>query len=329
VPEIIFDANALNLEAANEDAAVITIGRNAGEGADRKLENDYYLSDTEKTVIKNIADAFHAKGKKVVVVLNVGGVVEVASWRGGVDAVLLAWQPGLEAGNAIADILSGAVTPSGKLATTFSVDYKDVPSAKNFPGKDLPDTAKTAPAPGQRRMAKPSEVTYEEGIYVGYRYYNTFHVKPAYPFGYGLSYTTFKYGKLALSAASFTKKITSTITVTNSGRVAGKEVVGLYISAPGKALDKPAEELKGFAKTKLLQPGESQTITFPITAEDLASFDTASTSWIAEAGTYSVKVGASSEDIKQAATFTVAKDIVTEKDNKVLVPQVTINELKP
>jgi len=327
IPEIIMDANALSQEATNEDVAIITIGRNAGEGADRKLPNDYYLSDTEKTVIKNVADAFHAKGKKAIVVLNVGGVVEVASWQDGVDAVLLAWQPGLEAGNAIADILSGSVTPSGKLATTFTVDYKDVSSAKDFPGKDLPDTSKTPAAPNQRR-ARPSEVTYEEGIYVGYRYYNTFHVKPAYPFGYGLSYTTFKYGKLALSATAFNKKITASITVTNSGSVAGKEVVELYISAPGKELDKPAEELKGFAKTKLLKPGESETLTFPITAEDLASFDTPSTSWIAEAGTYTVKVGASSEDIKQTATFTVAKDIVTEKDNKVLVPQVAITEVK-
>ena len=176
---------------------------------------------------------------------------------------------------------------------------------------------------------KPSEVTYEEGVYVGYRYYNTFHVKPAYPFGYGLSYTNFKYGKLALSTPNFAKKITASLTITNSGTVAGKEVVELYISAPGKALDKPAEELKGFAKTKLLKPGESQTITFPITAEDLASFDTPSSSWVAEAGTYTIKVGASSEDIKQTASFTLAKEIVTEKDNKVMVPKVQISELKP
>ncbi len=326
VPEIPFEAAALGEIANSDDVAVITIGRNAGEGQDRKLNGDYYLTDTEKAVIKNIAEAFHAKGKKAIVVLNVGGVVEVASWQEGPDAVLLAWQPGLEAGNAIADILGGTVNPSGKLATTFPADYKDVPSAKNFPGKELPDAYK---GPANPMRGKPSEVTYEEGIYVGYRYYNTFHVKPAYPFGYGLSYTSFKYGKLALSTTSFAKKITASITITNSGTMAGKEVVELYISAPGKSLDKPAEELKGFAKTKLLKPGESQTITFPISAEDLASFDTPSSSWVAEAGTYSIKVGASSEDIKQTATFTVAKEIVTEKDNKVLVPKVPINELKP
>ena len=326
VPEIIFDENTLSQEATNEDAAIITIGRNAGEGADRKLDNDYYLSDSEKAEIKSIAEAFHAKGKKVIVVLNIGGVVDVASWQNGVDAVLLAWQPGLEAGNAIADVISGQVNPSGKLATTFPVDYKDVPSAKNFPGKELPDNYK---GPASPMRGKPSEVTYEEGVYVGYRYYNTFHVKPAYPFGYGLSYTSFKYGKLTLSTPTFGKKINATITVTNKGAVAGKEVVELYISAPGKAMDKPTEELKGFAKTKLLKPGEAETITFAITAAELASFDTQSTSWVAEAGTYTVKVGASSEDIKQISTFTVAHDIVTEKDNKVIVPQVAISELKP
>ena len=120
----------------------------------------------------------------MVVVLNVGGVVEVTSWRDKVDAILLAWQPGLEAGNAVADILSGKVNPSGKLATTFPVNYEDVPSAKNFPGKEFPEKAVEGNS-GRKQI--PAEVTYEEGIYVGYRYYNTFNVKPAYEFGYGLS----------------------------------------------------------------------------------------------------------------------------------------------
>jgi beta-glucosidase len=248
IPELAIAADLPVQEAANADAAIITIGRNAGEGADRKLENDYYLSAEEKALIKNIGDAFHAKNKKLIVVLNIGGVMEIASWKDMADAILLAWQPGLEAGNAIADILSGKVNPSGKLATTFPVDYNDVPSAKNFPGKELKDTSQTA-RPGFG--GKPSEVVYEEGIYVGYRYYNTFNVKPAYPFGFGLSYTGFSYGRLTLSAPSLNGKITATITVTNSGLVAGKEVVQLYISAPAKMLDKPTEELKAGTKVAI------------------------------------------------------------------------------
>ena len=177
-------------------------------------------------------------------------------------------------------------------------------------------------------MGRPGEVTYEEGIYVGYRYYNTFDVKTAYPFGYGLSYTSFKFSDLKLSSPAFNGSITATITITNTGDVAGKEVAELYISAPQSGLPKPAEELKAFAKTKLLQPKESETINLTLTAKDLASFDTAKQSWIAEAGTYEVKVGDSATDIKKTKKFSVAKAIVTEKVHNVLQPQVAINELK-
>lgn len=314
----------ISQKATDADVAIITIGRNAGEGRDRKVENDFNLSDTEKILIKTVANAFHAKGKKVIVILNIGGVIEVNSWKDNADAILLAWQPGLEAGNAIADVLCGKVNPSGKLATTFPINYNDVPSAKSFPGKEFPDQA-TGTGFG-RQM--PAEVTYEEGIYVGYRYYNTFNAAPAYEFGYGLSYTNFGYSNLKLSSPTFNGKISATITVTNTGSVAGKEVVQLYVSAPHKKMDKPSEELKAFAKTGLLKPGQSQIITFNLTADDLASFNTPTSSWVAEAGKYTIKIGASSKNIKQIGTFTLAKDIITEKDHKVLVPQVDINELK-
>jgi len=324
-PELNVDDNVFSKKAAEADIALITIGRNAGEGADRKVENDFNLSEAEQVLIKKVADAFHAKNKKVVVVMNVGGVIETASWRDKVDAILLSWQPGLEAGNAVADVLSGKVNASGKLATTFPVKYEDEPSAKNFPGKEFPEKAE----PGMFGMKQiPAEVTYEEGIYVGYRYYNTFNVKPAYEFGYGLSYTDFKYGNLSLSSKTFDKDITATITITNTGKVAGKEVVELYITAAKGKLDKPSEELKGFAKTGLLQPGASETLTFTIDANALASFDTGATAWIADAGNYTVKIGASSANIKQAADFSLAKPIVTEQCNKVLAPPVSINELK-
>jgi beta-glucosidase len=242
-----------------------------------------------------------------------------------VDAILLAWQGGQEAGNAVTDILSGKVNPSGKLASTFPVKYEDDPSFKNFPGKEFPEKATT----GMLGMkAIPGEVTYEEGIYVGYRYYNTFGVKPAYEFGYGLSYTDFKYDKLALSSKTFDKKITVAITITNTGKVAGKEAVQLYISAPTDKLNKPAQELKGFAKTGLLQPGQSEKITFTIIPDDLASFNTEATAWVADAGTYTVKIGSSSTNINQTEKFSLAKEVVVEKCNKVLTPQIPIAELK-
>jgi beta-glucosidase len=304
--------------------AIISIGRNAGEGSDRQIEGNYYLSESEKSFIRNVSDAFHAKNKKVIAVLNIAGPIDVTQWSNHVDAILLAWLPGLEGGNAITDVLTGKVNPSGKLATTFPAAYADDPTAKNFPGKLLGTS--TIEIFGQKQPDM--EVAHEEGVYVGYRYYNTFGVKPAYEFGYGLSYTDFTYGDLKLSSATFTDKLTATITVTNSGKVAGKEVVQLYLSAPTGKLDKPAAELKGFAKTNLLKPSESQTLTFTITARDLASYQTKVNSWVADAGSYSVKIG-TSQTTKQSATFKLAKDIVVEKTNKVLVPKVAITELKP
>jgi len=324
-PEYVFDQGIIGKKAAATDAAIIAIGRNAGEGKDRKVEGDYELTDAELALIKNVADAYHAQHKKVVVVLNIGGVIDVMPWRDNADAILLAWQPGLEGGNAMADILSGKVNPSGKLATTFPVAYADVPSAKNFPGKEFPEKAVTGMF-GMRAI--PAEVTYEEGIYVGYRYYNTFKVKTAYEFGYGLSYTSFDYSHLLLSSSTFGGALTAQVTITNTGQVAGKEAVQLYLSAPGAKLDKPAEELKAFGKTGLLQPGQSQTLTFTIAPGDLASFDAASSSWRADAGKYTVRVGASSLDIKQTADFSLASDMVVEKVHKVLAPQVGISELK-
>ncbi|MCW3093193.1 MAG: Beta-glucosidase [Ferruginibacter sp.] len=325
IVELPLDRNKIVQKAKESAIAVIAVGRNAGEGKDRKLPGDYYLDETEQALIKTVAESFHAKNKKVVVVLNIGGVIDVAQWGDAADAIVLAWQPGLEGGNAITDILSGKVNPSGKLATTFPADYKDVPSAKNFPGKEFPERAEKGMF-GMKQV--PAEVTYEEGIYVGYRYYNSFDVKPAYPFGFGLSYTNFKYDNLRLSSSTFNGKITASVDITNTGNKAGKEVVQLYISAPAKKLDKPSEELKAFAKTALLEPGKKQTLQFVINAGDLASFDTNSSSWVAEAGKYTIKAAASSADIRQMATFELAKEMVTEKCNKVLSPQVTINEIK-
>lgn len=324
-PEYLVDKDLLAKKAASADVAILSIGRNAGEGRDRKLADDYFLSDTQKVVMGQIADAFHAQHKKLIVVLNIGGVIDVMQWRDQADAILLAWQPGLEGGNAITDVLKGKVNPCGRLATTFPAKYEDVPSAKNFPGKEFPEKAITGNF-GMKQI--PAEVVYQEGIYVGYRYFNTFHVKPAYEFGFGLSYTRFGFSNLKLSSKTFKGSLTATVTVTNLGRVPGKEVVQLYLTAPAQREDKPAEELKAFAKTGLLGPGQSQTMSFTLTAADLASFDTPSTSWVAEGGMYTVKIGASSEDIRQTASFTLPADVVAEKDHNVLVPKVNIDELK-
>jgi beta-glucosidase len=311
-PEPDLTGDAIQKAAGQDDAGILTISRNAGEGADRKMA-DFNLSATEKAQLKIIANAFHAKRKKLIVVLNIGGVIETSSWKDSADAIVLVWQPGLEAGNAVAGVLSGAVDPSGKLAQTFPVKYEDVPSAKSFPG---------TPA------ENPGQVIYQDGIYVGYRYYTSFGIKTAYPFGYGLSYTKFVYSNLKLSSTVFNNRITAAVTITNAGKTAGKEVAQLYLSAPRRSLDKPAEELKGFGKTGLLQPGQSQTLTFLLDAKDLASFDTDASAWIVDAGKYEVKIGASSEDIKLAKSFTLAKTMVVKKVNKALAPQVVIDELK-
>ncbi len=324
-PEFVIDDNTINAKAANTDVAIISIGRNAGEGRDRKEDGDFNLSNEEQTLITNVTNAYHAQHKKVIVVLNIGGVIETTSWRDKADAILLAWQPGLEGGNAMVDILSGKVNPSGRLATTFPVKYEDVPSAKNFPGKEFPDQATTGSF-GMKQI--PAEVTYEEGIYVGYRYYNTFNVQPAYEFGYGLSYGNFTFGNLKLSSSTFYKSITVTLTITNQGKMPGKEVVQIYLSAPATNIDKPAEELKAFAKTKLLKQGETQTIKFTLTAADLASFYTDKEAWIADAGRYTVKAGASSTDIRLKSSFNLPNEIVVEKVNKALTPKAQINELK-
>ena len=300
-------------KANSSELAIITIGRNAGEAADRNVDSDFNLAPDEVALINTVSNAFHTQGKKVVVVLNIGGVIETSSWRDKVDAILLPWQPGQEGGNSVADVFTGKVNPSGKLTMTFPVKYEDTPSFKNWIG---------TPA------ENPTSVTYEDGIYVGYRYYTTFNIKPSYEFGYGLSYTTFDYSGLTLGSKTFTNKMTVSVTIKNTGKTAGKEVVELYLSAPSKSIDKPKEELKAFGKTNLLQPGESQTITLTINSKDLASFIPNKNAWIAEAGKYKVAVGSSSLDIKKTAEFSLVKEKVVEKTNPAFAPDLKFSDLK-
>ncbi|GAB3097939.1 beta-glucosidase [Aestuariicella hydrocarbonica] len=312
IVEMPLAGEALATQAAEADIALITLGRNSGEFQDRPVEGDFTLTAGEQRLIADVSSAFHAQNKQVVVILNVGNVLEIASWRDQVDAILLPWQGGQEAGNAIADVLTGKVNPSGKLPTTMPVHYRDVPSSDNFPGVETSD--KTVSGIGGFAVGKPSRVDYEEGIFVGYRYYDTFNVEPAYEFGYGLSYTQFEYGSTTVSSTTFEDSISVSVTVTNNGKVAGKEVVQVYLSAPEGQLKKPVRELKGFAKTRLLAPAESQQLTFTLKVKELASFDESRSSWVADKGIYKIDIGASSRDIRQTVTFELPDERIAESN---------------
>ena len=326
IPEMVVAPDVLARQAQTADVAVVTLGRSSGETSDRKVEDDFALTALEQALLRDVAGAFHAKGKKVVVVMNVGGVVEVASWRDQADAILLAWQPGQEGGHAITDVLRGAVSPSGRLATTFPVRYDDAASSRNFPGRELPEEKRLLHNPFG---GKPAEVVYEEGIYVGYRYHDTFDVKPAYEFGYGLSYTDFTYGAPKLSAPTLEDVVKVSVTVTNVGKTPCRAVPQLYVGAPAGRLDRPRNELKAFAKTRLLQPGEAQEVTFALKPADLAAFDPALSSWVLEAGTYELRLGTSSRDIKGTAPLAVPRERLVAKAHRALAPQVAIRELRP
>lgn len=314
IPEKPLADSEIAAASKESDIGVIVIGRNSGEGVDRKVEKgDYLLSDTEQDMISKVSAEYHQQGKKVAVILNIGGPIEVASWRDKVDSVLLAWQPGQEAGYAVADVISGKVNPSGKLPTTFPVKYSDVASADSFPG--TPED-------------NPTQVVYNEDIYVGYRYNTTYKVKPAYEFGYGLSYTDFDISHVNISEGKkFKDKLKVSAMVENTGKLPGREVVQVYVSAPDGKLEKPAVELKAFGKTRELKPHQRELLHFDLNAKDLASFDEEKNAWVLEKGTYTIKVGASSEDIKGTATFTVDRDIIVEKVNDVLSPKIDFERL--
>ena len=291
--------NQLPQQAAESDAAIIVISRDAGEGNDRTMVDDFELTARDRKLIRRVSDEFHAKGKKVVVILNIGGVIETVSWKNLADAILLPWQPGKEGAYAVADVLTGKVNPSGKLTMTFPVDALDHPSSANFPA--FPQRGESEE--GLRKNIDYTE--YAEGIWVGYRHFTTREVPVSYPFGYGLSFTTFQYSKPVVKASP--DGFTASVTVTNTGSVAGKEVVEVYVSAPSGGLEKPSRELKAFGKTKSLAPGESQTLSFTVPAYDLASFNEAASAWQTAAGNYQVLFGASVADIRATGSFQLKK----------------------
>lgn len=300
----------------NNDVAVITLGRTSGEFSDRELDRDFYLSENEKALIKNVSEAFAAAGKHTVVILNTGGVIETASWKNDPSAILLAGQAGQEGGNTVADALTGKSNPSGKLTSTYPITFEDHWSSKNFPmpeERPEPTSGLNATYEGVKNEIRNIDYTvYEEGIYVGYRYFDSYNIPTSYPFGYGLSYTNFEYSNAQMEETESGYSIT--VQVTNTGKVAGKEVVQVYVAAPdSEYADKPAKELKAFAKTKLLEAGESEVVRLEFSRADLASFNELELSWIVDAGEYKTLVGTSSTNILFELPFEVSETVFVEK----------------
>ena len=318
-----FTIDELTKQAKTSDVAVITIGRISGEFMDRNVSN-FNLNDSETKLIKQVCDVYHKAGKQVVVLLNIGGVIETASWKDLPDAILCAWQAGQEGGNSVVDVLSGKQSPSGKFTMTWPIKFTDAYSSKNFPIDQDPRIDMLNQ--GQKGNVKNVDYTdYEEDIYVGYRYFDSFNVPVSYPFGFGLSYTTFEYSDAKIAEKDGGYEVN--VTVKNTGAYEGKEVVELYVSAPdNKAANKPVKELKAFAKTKSLKPGESETVTLNVKAADLASFDEAASAWVVANGEYEFIVAASAQDVK--ATLKATVQALQTKANDVLKPNVKLNLLK-
>ena len=310
-------------EVGEADAAIITIGRQAGEGMDRKIDGEFNLTQTEQDMIFRVSSQFRAVGKPVIVVINSGSVMETTSWRDRVDAILCAWQPGEEGGNSVADVLTGKANPSGKLTMTWPIAATDHPSTKNFP-QELDMYSYREMKGWGAGIPNEDYTNHDEDIYVGYRYFDTFQKSVAYPFGYGLSYTTFAFSKPAVKVQG--DVIHVSVTVKNTGNVSGKEVAQVYVTAPQGQLQKPVHELKAFAKTRDLQPDESQTLTMTIDKRDLASFDEQSSQWIADAGTYTFRIGSSSRDLP--LTVTAKLTSYTEQAHNAMAPRQALRLLK-
>ncbi len=327
--EFVPTSDELSAQIKNNDVAIITLGRTSGEASDRRVE-EFYLKENESALIKQVAEAYHAAGKKVIVILNICSPVETASWKNMVDAVICAFQPGQEVGNCVADVLTGKVNPSGHLPMTFAIKYGDAPSDSNFPYDyefKMPSFAMGSGMnfESKEKEEKPKEAVrnvdftdYEEGIYVGYRYFETFDKEVSYPFGHGLSYTTFSFE--IVSSDINGDNCEMKVAVKNTGNCAGKESVQVYVKAPAGGLEKPAKELKAFAKTKLLQPGESEVVTLSWKLMDMASLNEKSSSWELPKGTYQWMVGASSADVRCTVIQKVSKAQKVKVHNAMIPP---------
>lgn len=284
LPEMDFSRNPelIDQEVAACDVALVVLGRGSGETSDRVVEGDFNLTDAERLLLERVAAACRREGRRMVVVMNVCGAMETASWRELPDAILMAWFPGQECGDAVADLLTGKVSPSGRLPMTLPLRYEDIPSSKNYPYV------------GQTEGRNFDYTLYEEDIWVGYRYFTTARREVAYPFGYGLSYTTFAYADPEIRRRGAGWELS--VTVRNTGSRAGREVVQLYIEAPQVDYPKPEVELRAFAKTRTLQPGEEERVTLRFSDYDLASFDEARSQWRTDRGAYVARLGRSAAE---------------------------------
>lgn len=278
---------------ADTDTAVYVVSRISGESKDRTLE-DYYLTDIEKENIQKLADNF----ENCIVVLNVGGIIDTAFMKEieGVDSLLLMSQAGMRGGDAVVKVLNGEVTPSGKLTDTWAANYEDYPSSDTFSANDNDI----------------DQEDYTEGIYVGYRYFDTFNVTPSYEFGYGLSYTDFDIEVDSVEADENTVSVQ--VTVTNTGeQYSGKEVVEIYFSAPDGTLEKPYQELAAYGKTRELAPGESQNMTITYRTTEMSSYSEEKAAYIMEAGDYVIRVGNSSRNTKAVSVIRLDEEAITEQ----------------
>ena len=306
LPERVVSAEEIGRLARETDVALVTIGRNSGEFTDRKRENDFELSKTETALLQQVSQAFHAQKKKVLVVLNIGGVIETASWRELADAILLAWQPGQESGYAIADVLSGHTPPSGKLATTFPMKWEDVPSSANFPGKTLlgPDPERPRLHVGgssrrgrvRRRHLGWLSSFRDEGreARLSLRVRPLLHrvrLQRPDPRQHGVQRGDDRGGEGDECRKGRGTRSGPALPWRRARSHRSRRWSCVGLPRPGRS-----------------NPGESEILSFTLTGRDLASFDEPSSSWLAEAGTYTVKVGASSSDIRQTATFVKAKE---------------------
>ncbi len=273
--------------AARSDVALLFVGLNGdweGEGHDRP---DMELVGQQVALIEQVA----AANPNTVVVLQTGSPIAMP-WLNKVAGVIQAWYPGQECGNAIADVLFGTVNPSGKLSQTFPQRLEDNPAYINYPGEH-------------------GRVRYGEGIFIGYRYYEKKQVVPLFPFGFGLSYTSFAYGNLHLNRQTITpdEGITLSVDVTNTGKTMGKEVVQVYVRDMQSSVARPTKELKRFTKVALAA-GETKTVTFTLDREAFAYWDDAEHAWTAEAGDFEILVGSSSQDIRVHAIVQLTKTVV-------------------